>query len=52
MTLAVYPLVPRSQVGFRIQITAANSDEEIDELNAVLGEVAERFEMQRHPMPG
>jgi 8-amino-7-oxononanoate synthase len=51
VTLAAYPLVPRSQVGFRIQITAANADEEIEQLNDVLGEVAERFAMQRRPAP-
>ena len=31
-TLAPYPGVPRDEVGFRIQVTAANTDEEIDEL--------------------
>ena len=36
VTLAAYPLVPRDQAGFRIQITAANTDAEIDELNAAL----------------
>jgi 8-amino-7-oxononanoate synthase len=40
VTLAAYPLVPRNQVGFRIQVTAANTDAEIDELNAVLAELA------------
>ena len=40
VTLAAYPLVPRDQVGFRVQLTAANTDEEIDELNAVIGELA------------
>jgi 8-amino-7-oxononanoate synthase len=49
VTLAPYPLVPKSQVGFRIQMTAANTDEEVEELNEVLGEVAERFNMQRQP---
>jgi len=49
VTLAAYPLVPRSQVGFRIQITAANADDEIEQLNEVLGELAERFDMQRRP---
>jgi 8-amino-7-oxononanoate synthase len=29
-TLAPYPGVPRDQVGFRIQVTAANTEEEID----------------------
>jgi len=51
VTLAAYPLVPRTQVGFRIQITAANADDEIEQLNEVLGEVAERFDMQRRPTP-
>jgi 8-amino-7-oxononanoate synthase len=49
VTLAAYPLVPRSQVGFRVQITAANGDDEIEQLNEVLGEVAGRFQMQRLP---
>lgn len=49
VTMAAYPLVPRSQVGFRIQITAANTDEEIDHLNEVLSELADRFEMQLAP---
>ena len=49
VTLAAYPLVPKSQVGFRIQMTAANADDEIEQLNEVLGELAERFDMQRRP---
>ena len=40
VTLAAYPLVPRDQAGFRIQVTAANTDEEIDQLNATLTELA------------
>ncbi len=36
VTLAAYPLVPRDQVGFRIQLTAAHTDEEIDALLATL----------------
>lgn len=40
VTLAAYPLVPRDQAGFRIQVTAANTDTEIDELNATLAELA------------
>lgn len=47
VTLAAYPLVPRDQVGFRVQVTAANTDEEIDELCAVLRDLAARFPMQR-----
>ena len=46
-TMAVYPLVPRDEVGFRLQLTAANTDEQIDHLEVVLGEVAERFKLNR-----
>jgi 8-amino-7-oxononanoate synthase len=40
VTLAPYPGVPRDQVGFRVQVTAANTDAQIDELNAVISELA------------
>ena len=46
MTLAAYPLVPRSEVGFRVQLTAANSDGEIDQLIDVLGKLANAFDLQ------
>jgi 8-amino-7-oxononanoate synthase len=46
VTLAAYPLVPKSEVGFRIQTTAANSDEEIELLVDVLSRLAERFDLQ------
>jgi 8-amino-7-oxononanoate synthase len=46
VTLAAYPLVPRAQVGFRIQTTAANTDAEITHLLHVLSEVAERYPLQ------
>jgi 8-amino-7-oxononanoate synthase len=46
VTLAAYPLVPKTEVGFRIQITAANTRAEIDRLIDVLGEVANRFDLQ------
>jgi 8-amino-7-oxononanoate synthase len=49
VTLAAYPLVPKSQVGFRVQVTAANGDDEIEQLNDVLGELAACFDMQRAP---
>jgi 8-amino-7-oxononanoate synthase len=45
-TMAAYPLVPKDEVGFRIQITAANDDEQIERLSEVLGEIDERFELQ------
>jgi diguanylate cyclase (GGDEF)-like protein len=40
VTLAAYPLVPRDEVGFRVQLTAANTDREIDTLIAALEELA------------
>jgi 8-amino-7-oxononanoate synthase len=46
VTLAAYPLVPRSEVGFRIQVTAANTDAEIEQLIDVLGRLANRFDLQ------
>jgi len=46
VTLAAYPLVPRSDVGFRIQMTAANTDGEIDHLVATLDELRDRFGLQ------
>ena len=45
VTLAAYPLVPRDQVGFRVQTTSANTDAQIEHLCSVLREVAGRFEM-------
>jgi 8-amino-7-oxononanoate synthase len=35
-TLAPYPGVPRDEVGFRIQVTSANTDAEIDALLGTL----------------
>ncbi|MFB7588594.1 aminotransferase class I/II-fold pyridoxal phosphate-dependent enzyme [Streptomyces sp. NPDC056169] len=54
VTLASYPLVPRDRVGFRIQVTAANTDEEIGRLCEVLTALAERFTLQHAdtPRPG
>ncbi len=49
VTMAAYPLVPRDEVGFRIQLTSANTDEQVDHLCDVLGEVAERFKLQDPP---
>jgi 7-keto-8-aminopelargonate synthetase-like enzyme len=43
VTLAAYPLVPRDQVGFRIQVTVTNTVEEIDHLIDTLSALAERF---------
>ena len=46
VTMAAYPLVPKDEVGFRIQVTAANGDDEIDHLCDVLAEVNRRFRLQ------
>ena len=46
VTLAAYPLVPRSEVGFRIQVTAANTDAEIERLLEALGRLVNRFDLQ------
>jgi 8-amino-7-oxononanoate synthase len=46
VTLAAFPLVPKSDVGFRIQVTAANTDAEIDVLCASLEELAGRGELR------
>ena len=45
VTLASYPLVPMSDVGFRIQLTAANTMAEIDQLATTLTLLADRFPM-------
>jgi 8-amino-7-oxononanoate synthase len=46
VTLAAYPLVPKDEVGFRVQLTAANTDAEIDMLIAALEELAARGELR------
>ena len=46
VTLAAYPLVPRDEVGFRVQLTAANTDAEIDTLIGVLEELADMGELR------
>ena len=43
MTLAAFPLVPRHEVGFRVQVTASNTDDDIDLLLTVLAEANDRF---------
>ncbi|MFE7902520.1 aminotransferase class I/II-fold pyridoxal phosphate-dependent enzyme [Streptomyces sp. NPDC057424] len=46
VTLASYPLVPRDRVGFRVQLTALNSDDDIDHLNGTLTRLSERFPLR------
>jgi 8-amino-7-oxononanoate synthase len=46
VTLAAYPLVPKNEVGFRVQLTAANTDAEVDSLIAALEALAEAGELR------
>jgi 8-amino-7-oxononanoate synthase len=46
VTLAAYPLVPKDEVGFRIQLTAANTDDEVDSLIDALEALAEAGELR------
>jgi len=46
VTLAAYPLVPRDEVGFRIQVTAANTRGEMEYLTDVLAKLANTFDLQ------
>jgi 8-amino-7-oxononanoate synthase len=46
VTLAAYPLVPKTEVGFRIQMTAANTQAEIEQLIQVLGKLANKFDLR------
>ena len=49
-TLAFYPGVPRHQVGFRLQLTAANTDQQVTDLLAVLDQLADTIPLRpRHP---
>ena len=50
VTIAAYPLVPHDEVGFRLQLTAANTDAQIDHLNEVLEEIAGRFQLRSSPL--
>jgi len=43
VTIAAYPLVPRDEVGFRIQLTAANPERHVDHLLDVLTGLAKRL---------
>jgi 8-amino-7-oxononanoate synthase len=46
VTMAAYPLVPKDQAGFRVQVTAANTDEQVDHLLTVLAELVDRFQLR------
>jgi 8-amino-7-oxononanoate synthase len=47
VTLAAYPLVPKSEVGFRVQLTAANTAAEVDSLIRALEGLTERGLLRR-----
>ena len=50
VTLAPYPVVPRQEAGFRIQLTAAHTTDQVDHLLNVLQEVNDRWGFRRpHP---
>jgi hypothetical protein len=51
VTLAAYPLVPKHEVGFRVQVTAANTDAEIERLTRVIGELAAAGRLRLRPTP-
>jgi 8-amino-7-oxononanoate synthase len=46
VTLAAYPLVPKDEVGFRVQLTSANTFAEVDRLIAAVTELVERGELR------
>jgi 8-amino-7-oxononanoate synthase len=46
VTMAVPPLVPEGQASFRLQITAVNTWEQIEQLVRTLGELSDRFRLQ------
>jgi hypothetical protein len=49
-TLAFYPGVPRQEVGFRLQLTAAKTDQQVTQLLAVLDQLADTIPLRpRHP---
>jgi 8-amino-7-oxononanoate synthase len=48
VTLAPYPLVPKSEVGFRAQLTAANTEAEVDTALCALEQLAERGLLRCH----
>jgi 8-amino-7-oxononanoate synthase len=46
VTLAAYPLVPKADVGFRVQLTSANTGEQVDTLLAAIEDLADRGELR------
>jgi 8-amino-7-oxononanoate synthase len=46
VTLAAFPLVPKDEVGFRVQLTAANTEAEVDRLLDAVAELAAAGELR------
>ena len=46
VTMAAFPLVPKNEVGFRVQVTAANTDTEVGQLITVIAQLRESFALQ------
>lgn len=46
VTLAAFPLVPKREVGFRVQVTAANTDQEVTDLISAIADLKEKFALQ------
>jgi 8-amino-7-oxononanoate synthase len=46
VTLAFYPGVPRDEVGFRVQVTAANTDDQVSELLVALDRLADSIPLR------
>jgi 8-amino-7-oxononanoate synthase len=46
VTLAAFPLVPKAEVGFRVQLTAANTAAEVEALCAAIEELASLGELR------
>jgi 8-amino-7-oxononanoate synthase len=49
VTLAPYPGVPKDQVGFRIQVTAAHTDEQVEHLASALTDLAKDGTLRHVP---
>jgi 8-amino-7-oxononanoate synthase len=46
VTMAAFPLVPKNEVGFRVQVTASNTDAEVDQLIKTIQVLHQRFPLQ------
>ena len=51
VTMAAYPLVPKHEVGFRVQVTASNTEDQVEHLCDVLADLARRVAFQPRTAP-